>query len=117
MKLKIFAIYDSKAQAYIPPFFVPHTDVAKRTFGNAANDKGHAFGANPADYTLFELGEWDDNTTKFSMKATPRNLGVGIEFLRTNENERSQEELFPLHAAIERDIKTHVGKTNSQDET
>ncbi len=81
MKLHIFAIYDSKAQAYLPPFFLPNTEVAKRVFAGAANDKGHAFGANVADYTLFHLGHFDDDSAKIVTKATPRNLGLAQEYV------------------------------------
>lgn len=81
MKLKIFSIFDSKAKAFLPPFFLPEPEVAIRTFTNAANDKKHAFGANPADYTLFLLGEFDDDTAKIVTKATPRNLGIAQQFV------------------------------------
>jgi len=81
MKLHIFTVYDSKAQAYLPPFFLPNTAIATRTFTNAANDKGHAFGANPADYTLFHVGHFDDDTAKIVSKATPHPIGLAQDFV------------------------------------
>lgn len=92
MILKIFAIYDSKAKAYLPPFFLPEPAVAVRVFSNAANDKDHQFGANPGDYTLFHLGGFDDDTGKITTKATPRNLGIAQQFVKAEYNE-DQEEL------------------------
>lgn len=59
MKLKAFAIFDQKAKAFLPPFFLPETAVAVRTFGDCVNTKEHAFGRHPADYTLFGLGQFD----------------------------------------------------------
>lgn len=80
MKLEIFSVYDSKAQAYLPPFFLPMVGQATRIFQNCANDSAHQFGANPGDYTLFHLGDFDDDSAKISLKATPRNLGIAQEF-------------------------------------
>lgn len=76
MKLKIFSIYDSKAKAYLPPFLLPMTEQGIRVFKNAASDKKHAFGANPGDYTLFEIGEFDDNTANIESYKTHENLGL-----------------------------------------
>ncbi len=96
MKLHIFAVYDSKAQAYLPPFFLPNTEVAKRVFQNASNDKGHAFGANVADYTLFHLGHFDDDNAKIVTKATPRNLGLAQEFVNKNLDQDELELDLPV---------------------
>ncbi len=80
MKLEIFCVFDSKAQAFLPPFFLPMIGQATRIFQNCANDKSHQFGANPADYTLFHMGEFDDDSGKLVPKATPENLGIAQEF-------------------------------------
>lgn len=80
MKLEIFTVYDSKAKAYLPPFFLPMVGQATRVFQNAANDPTHSFGANPGDYTLFHIGVFDDdNGTITNMKAA-QNLGIAQEF-------------------------------------
>ena len=60
MKHKIFSIFDSKAGAYLPPFFMPESAMATRVFGDCVNSKDHQFGKHPGDYTLFEVGVWDD---------------------------------------------------------
>lgn len=62
MILKIFSIYDNKAHAFTTPFFMHRHEMALRTFNDCAGEEGHAFFKNPADYTLFEVGEWDDDT-------------------------------------------------------
>lgn len=58
--MKIFCIYDSKAEAYMQPFFTQAAGVAIREFGNLVEDEGHAIGQHPEDYTLFEIGEWEE---------------------------------------------------------
>lgn len=80
MKLEIFAVYDSKAEAYITPFFQPKTNQAKRVFQNASQDIKHAFGRNPEDYTLFHLGSWDDDTALLKPNKTPESLGLALEY-------------------------------------
>lgn len=65
MKLLCFAIWDEKAKAYLPPFFLPAVGVAVRAFSDCVNDPGHAFGRNPHDYTLFQLSAWDDQSGCF----------------------------------------------------
>lgn len=58
---KIYAVYDSKGQSYTPPFFDHAEGRALRTFADCCNDTEHQFGKHPEDYTLFNLGEYDDN--------------------------------------------------------
>ncbi len=38
MQHKIFTIYDTKAEAYFPPFYLPQTSMAIRQFGDMVND-------------------------------------------------------------------------------
>lgn len=60
MKHKVFAIYDDKAKAYLPPFFMHTVGMAVRVFADCVNTADHAFNRHPGDYTLFEIGEFDD---------------------------------------------------------
>lgn len=66
MKVKCFTIYDSKAGAYLPPFFLPNEKMARRTFSDCVNIPSHAFCQHPADYTLFTVGEFDDSNGQFT---------------------------------------------------
>ncbi len=80
MKHKIFAINDIKAKAYFPPFYLPETEMAQRKFGDLINTETE-LSLHPADYTLFELGEWDDNTAEFTLLEIKENLGNGLEYV------------------------------------
>lgn len=77
----IFSIHDSKAGAYLTPFYLPTIDMASRAFGDCVNSDSHAFGKHPADYTLIQTGQWDDNSNKHDMLDLPNSLGSGIEYL------------------------------------
>lgn len=90
MKHLLFAVHDTKAQAFLPPFSLPALGMAKRTFSDCVNDKQHAFGRHPSDYTLFQIGTYDDETaTIFPEK---HSLGNGIEYLAPDLGET---DLFP----------------------
>jgi len=84
MEHKIFSIYDQKAYAYLPPFTLPTADMAERTFMDCVNSQDHAFGRNPADYTLFELGTYDDNKGLISPHEVVRTIGNGIEYVKSH---------------------------------
>lgn len=80
MKLYMFSIFDSKACAYLQPFFSVNAQVAMRAFQGACRDPGHDFGRFPADYTLMSLGEWDQTTGVVTMFEVQGNLGNGVQF-------------------------------------
>lgn len=82
MLVKMFTVYDSKTKAFITPFFNITTESATRTFSNASNDKEHQFGRNPEDYTLFEIGIYDDETAKITPLQTPLSLGLAVEYAK-----------------------------------
>lgn len=89
MMIQIFAVYDLKASAYLPPFTLPTAQMAARTFGDCVNDPQHAFGRHPHDYTLFHLGEFDDTTGK--IHENKRTLGNGLEHVAVQYDEDGQE--------------------------
>lgn len=86
-KLKAYAVRDAKAEAFPrPPFFVSATGLAVRMFTDACNDPGTELGKYPADFTLFEIGDFDQQDGTF----TPRkggilDLGNGLNYLNTSE--------------------------------
>lgn len=77
MKLKCFSVFDVKAGAYIVPFFMPERGQAIRTFTDSVADRNHAFGRHPEDYTLFQVGEFDDNVGEF-VPCAPEALATGL---------------------------------------
>lgn len=80
MNLLAFSVYDEKAKAFLPPFFLHNADIAKREFGFCVNDKNHAFGKAPHDYTLFSVGAFDDNTGILLGEKNP--IANGVEYVQ-----------------------------------
>lgn len=79
MKQKIFSVFDSAAQAYLPPFCLHNRGMAIRVFGDMVARPEHAFAMHPADYTVFELGEFDDATGMFVLLDGPEKVIGGLE--------------------------------------
>lgn len=80
MKLKMFSIYDAKAEAYMRPFFAPTNAAAIRSITDAANDNTHPIGQHPEDYSLFVIAEFDESNAKLEV-TSPMILGVCHEFV------------------------------------
>lgn len=81
MILKVFTVFDSKAGAYLQPFFSVNVATAIREFGSAAQSEGHAFHRHSGDFELFLIGEWDQFEGRVSMYETKQTLGIASQFL------------------------------------
>lgn len=79
--MKVFTVFDSKAGAYLNPFFLNSTGEAIRAFGDTANDPNTGIGKHPEDYSLFEIGEYDNKTGRITHLETHTPLGNGIEYI------------------------------------
>ena len=87
MKHLLFTIYDEKAEVFLPPFFVPTIGIATRAFKDSINSDDHTFGKHPSDYTLFQLGSFDDHDASLE-PADKKSLGNGVEFIDNTPPER-----------------------------
>lgn len=79
MLLKAFTVYDSKSEAYLQPFFTSTKGQAIRSFQDTANDPNSQICRHAADFVLFQIGEFNDETADF-LKQMHVNLGCAIEF-------------------------------------
>lgn len=82
---KIFTVYDSKAFAFLPPFYAHEKGVAARQFSECANSDQHQFGKHPGDYTLFCIGEFDDQDGLMLQYDTKENMGLALSFIKAPE--------------------------------
>lgn len=58
----VFSVYDVKAGAYLSPFFARTAAVAVRMFCSAVRDNAHDFHKYAEDYSLFEIGAFDESS-------------------------------------------------------
>lgn len=93
MILKMFVIYDSKAEAYLPPFFVKSKGEAIRAIQSLIEDPQHNFHKYAEDFTLFEAGSWNDENAKFNLLNTPHSLGKFNEWKKVLPNNVEKEEV------------------------
>jgi len=87
MKLRMFAVYDSKVEAFLQPFFMQTRGQAIRSWGEVVNDPQTQFCKFPTDFTLFEIGEYDDAKGVVENCDTKVNLGVAIDFKNKQSNQ------------------------------
>jgi len=88
--MKIFSIYDSKAETWTNPIIAQTTAAGIRAFERAANDPNSDFSASPGDYSLMELGEWDASTGRIEQNHAPKNLGTALEMQGLDESKKSK---------------------------
>lgn len=79
---KLFSVHDTVAKTFIQPFGVPSLAIAVRHFTNCANDKGTDIGRNPADYVLYELGEFDSDTGAIAVLQPMINHGPASNYIK-----------------------------------
>lgn len=91
MKLKLYSVFDSKIGVYCHPMCLLSTGEALRAFGEIFNDPASKFNKYPADFTLFEIGEFDDSDCSFVLYDAKVSLGAAIEFIASARSERNKE--------------------------
>lgn len=76
----LYSVYDSKARAYGNPFVSVRQEMAVRDFTAAVRDPSTQLNKFPEDFTLVEIGEFDDETCVFSLHQNPIPLGLAAQF-------------------------------------
>ena len=62
MIMLMYAVYDSQAEAAMRPLFFERDAVAVRWFTGAVHDEANQMGRTPEDFTLYRLGDFDDES-------------------------------------------------------
>lgn len=62
MIMKIYSIRDNAVEAFLQPFFSATTNSALRAVKEAVNDPKHDFHKHAADYSIWDIAEFDDAT-------------------------------------------------------
>jgi len=74
METGIYSVYDSKAEAFLPPFFMRNAQMAIRAFAASVATEGSDFDRFSEDFALFELGSFSDVNASFLIHPTPKSL-------------------------------------------
>lgn len=83
MNMRLYCIYDTKAEN--AGTLVPcNTDAeARRQFGILVADKGTIYGRHPEDFILCYVGDWD-SANMILTPAVGATIAKGIEFIKEN---------------------------------
>lgn len=86
MELKIYSIYDNKAQAFLPMFTVRTHGEAIRSFTDICNNPKTNVNKYPEDFALMEIGTFNDSTGGVDALNVPKNIGLAREFVIPDAN-------------------------------
>lgn len=78
--MKIFSVHDVKAEAYFNPLCYKTVAEAIRAFSTSCKDTNSQFYQYPSDFTLVELGEFDEISASIATHSAPRILAHASEF-------------------------------------
>lgn len=76
----IYCVYDEKVKSFGMPFFKPSNPAAIRDFTDLAHDSNTTIGRHPEDYTLYQLGEYNDTEGTLTQYETKNNLGKADQY-------------------------------------
>ncbi len=93
MKLDMFSVYDSRAEAFITPFFLPNIGTALRAISSAGTDSKHMFCRHGSDFVLYHLGQFDDASSEILQMLPPKHLGIVSDICKEYPQEVLQGEL------------------------
>lgn len=84
MKLAVMTIRDNAINAYGQPMFFVAVGAAMRAFGDEINRvaENNNMNKHPADFELYELGIYDDQTGKFDCAQQPIRVATGLQFVK-----------------------------------
>lgn len=72
--MKVFAVKDHKVGIFMKPVFDHHAGSAIRGFEDVVRSGDSPFSRHPNDFTLFELGSFDENNGVFKCLEHPIEL-------------------------------------------
>lgn len=78
----LYSVFDQKAQVYGTPFSCINESIALRSFAHAANDLGTDIGVYPVDFTLYELGTFDEDTGILQPVPAPRPIVCALQLVQ-----------------------------------
>lgn len=84
MILVVCGVFDSAAECFGRPFFVPSRGVAIRSFRDEVNNPESAMKAHPEDYVLYVMGSFDDSNGQFEV-GVPQQLLRGKDCIEVKE--------------------------------
>lgn len=87
-KFAVLSVRDIVADTYGRPFFAPNVPSGARSLRSEVNNpQAGMLHTNPADFQLFELGVFDDQTCQFELLPQPHQVLGSLDVLRDERQE------------------------------
>lgn len=80
-KTIMFSTYDSKAKTFSAPFTMLTIGMAIRGFEEATKDTNSMLNRYPNDFSLYEIGTYDDSNATCELKSPINLLAIASEFV------------------------------------
>lgn len=95
MELNIYSLYDGPAQAFGQPMFIPNDGIAIRGLKDAVNDEQSKSDVktSPGDFTLFQIGTWDNVKGTIEMLDAPRKVIIAMQLLENDKPKYTSDDL------------------------
>ena len=90
MIINVYSVYDLKARCYSTPFFQHNDGVALRSFIDLVNDTRSAIYAHAEDYTLNQIGTFNDDTGEL-ISVKPKTLVTAASVQEPKEDPRQMQ--------------------------
>jgi hypothetical protein len=105
MIINLYAVFDLKARAYMQAFQSQNDHMAIRGFSEACFNPEVPFSKYPKDYSLYKVGEYDDQTGTFKNEE-PAPVPVISAVNAIQQAQEEQKYVQSLHMADNTDNKT-----------
>lgn len=95
LKLRLYSIYDSKAEQFSPPQVYHNDMLALRGFESIVNDDKMLIKKYPEDFTLYYVGNISDSDGRYYVEncdesRVPILIGRAIEYVQTVDNDSTE---------------------------
>lgn len=90
MLTKLFSIYDAKAEFYLPVFQMKSAGEATRAFVASSRNDRSDLSLYPMDFTLVEIGTFDDSNCSVQMYEHKKIIGTALELQAQTKTQEAQ---------------------------
>lgn len=84
--LGVYSVFDSKASAFLQPYFTKSNATAIRAFQRCLLDPTSDISKFGADFTLVKVGTWDEIAGQMRPLDQHENLGTGLTLMPKEQN-------------------------------
>ena len=76
---KLYVLHDSKSETYTAPTVNPARGQAIRSFSDAVNEGKGVLSDHPEDFTLFEIGDYDELKGEITLYPAKQSVVNGLD--------------------------------------